>query len=40
VLGRDDQAEVLVGERDEGQAVGAGGGLARDSSGGEACADR
>jgi hypothetical protein len=40
VLSRDDQAEVLVGERDEGQAVGAGGGLARDSRGDEACADR
>ena len=29
VLGGDDQAEALLGERDEGQAVGAGGGLAR-----------
>jgi hypothetical protein len=40
VLGRDDQPEVLVGKRDEGQAVGPSGGLARDSGGSEAGADR
>jgi hypothetical protein len=40
VLAGDDQAEVLVGKRDEGQAVGTGGGLARDSRGREAGPDR